>query len=772
MIQILGLRTYLDKSGIEQTMEAFFERGWRAESVQFLFSNIDKFISEIPEDERHNMFYTLSSCLEERGRKFESQSVIPIDIDDMDTTRIDEYIVVILRTLGLPREKVGIIASGNGLHFIIQLPFTFKSTVFFDENKGYYKAMCGRINQALYMHGLSGQADPVVFSKGRMLRLPNTDNVKNGARRKCFFINANIEPIDISLAKLADMPDVQDGDYIHPNAMKKLPKPDTDGVLNGCDYLKWCNENQKILSEPQWYAMLSVISRLEDGRTICHEYSKLHNDYDRTRTDAKITQALESAGPRTCSNISTLWEGCPTCENYDKCKSPIMIKSEGYIRTKDTGFYDVSYTANGAIKRVPDYDGLAKHFDDHHLHLSLEDTGVVYIFQDNYWQELPKHRIYEFAEQNFNPKPSHSMCVEFETKLRRTGLKNQDWFNPQGYVNFQNCILELETGNQLEHTPEMGFRYILPYEYDPEATCPRFTQFLSETMLNDEELISLLCEFMGYSLSGIDPVVGQKALILYGNGSNGKSVFLEVLKLLAGKGNYSTVSLGKDINNETNRYSMSGKLFNVTEETPRDAMVDSTIFKALVSGGEVQARQLYCNSFNMKNYAKIIMACNSLPTNYDDSNGMYRRLLIVPFRATFTERTRDPYLIGKLGEELSGIFNLAYMGYRKFKSSGGMFTHSKQVEKQVSEYRQESHPLSFFIDEVCTLDLNSFSETMTLYAKYKVFCDLAGMKPVDLRFFSRLMTSYLSAHYGVDMRDRLSNVRGFRGIASDVKEIY
>lgn len=772
MIQILGLRTYTGRDGIEKISETFFEKNWRAESVPELFKNLKRYVDQVPKEEQYNLFYTVAHCLEERGRKFEEQDIIPIDIDNIDVNRADEYVSAVLITLGLPRDKVGIVYSGNGIHILIQITKPFDYEGYFEEHRVYYRALCGRINQALYMYGLQGSADPVVFGKGRLLRLPDTFNIKNGAKKKCVLINGNIEPIEISWHKLADMPEVNEGDYIHPNAAKKLPPPDTKGVLEGCEFINWCAANQKTVTEPQWYAMLSIVSRLEDGRELAHEYSRDHDDYNFDRTEAKITQALDAAGPRTCANIESLWSGCHECKFYKQCKSPIMIKSQEYIKSKDTGFYDISYAASGALKRTPDYDGLVKWFDMQHEHVAMDDSGIIYTYSEDHWQEMPKQRLHEFAETWFNPKPTNSMCTEFENKLKRTNLKSQDWFNPQGYVNFKNCVLELSTGKTLDHSSSFGFRYVLPYDYDPDATSPRFNQFLDEVMVNDSDMKKVICQFMGYAISGIDPVIGQKALILYGNGSNGKSVLLEVFKMLAGKGNYSTVSMGADINKETGRYALSGKLFNVTEETPRDAMVDNTIFKALVSGGEVQARRLYCDAFDMKNYAKIVMACNTLPANYDDTNGMYRRLLIVPFRATFTEETKDVFILDKLKEELSGIFNLAYKGYQEFMASNGRFTKAQKIEEQLAEYKHDSHPLSFFIEEECSMEEGAFTASMVLYTRYKSFSEMTGMRPMDIRYFSKLLASYLHTVYGRDMRGRGNGVRGFNGLKISNGEEY
>jgi putative DNA primase/helicase len=768
-VQILGLRSYIDRNGKERKAEKFFEENWRAESIQWLFANIDSVLKNIPEDERWNLYYTAAVCKETKGRILESQNIIPFDIDDIDVTKINTYVNIVCKELDVDINKTGVVFTGNGLQLIVGIKQNIDDVGFFDRERHLYKAICGRINQALYLSGLEGKADTSVFSAGRLLRLPNTLNRKpNKPEREAKIIQQNIEAVDFDLSERTGLPKVEEGEHIHPKAYTKLPDPDPKGVLEGCDFLKYCWENAASISEPQWYAMLSIVGRLPDGNNLCHEFSKPHEGYDYDDTEFKYKQALEASGPRTCDNIDSLWDGCGNCPNRGRCKSPIMLRSESFIATKETGFYEMSIDKNGMEKRgKPSYDDLVKYFSSINPYTTMEVANIVHVFDGRKWVDISRNRIHNFAEVNFDPTPSNQMCTEFESKLKRTNIQNQDWYHVDGAINFNNGVLDLETMDIEDHNPEYGFKYVLPFDYDPNADCPRFKEFLKDVTLNRQDLSDVLVEFMGYSLAGVDPNLGQKALILYGDGSNGKSVFIEILRALAGQDNYSTLSMGNEINKLENRYQLSGKLFNVSEETPTGAMVESSIFKALVSGGEVQARKLYCDAFSMRNYAKIIMACNELPRTNDLSHGMLRRLLIVPFDATFTAKNRDIHIVEKLKEELSGIFNLAMEGYRRFIRLQG-FTQSAVVDTAVTSYVEDNDSVQNFLSDECIMEPESVISSSKLYANYKFYCEQACLNPLNMIKFGKRLRQILLHVYNEDRADRYNingrRMRGYKGI--------
>ena len=119
---------------------------------------------------------------------------------------------------------------------------------------------------------------------------------------------------------------------------------DKKGMINECLFLKHCYEKQADVNEPQWFAMINLISKSgnnpDESRRICHEYSRQHPKYACEETDDKVNNAFNH-GPRRCSSIASIWDGCKECPHYGKVESPVFIKSNDFIPTEHSGFFTV-----------------------------------------------------------------------------------------------------------------------------------------------------------------------------------------------------------------------------------------------------------------------------------------------------------------------------------------------------------------------------------------------------------------------------------------------
>ncbi len=739
-IQILGLREY-EVHGKIKKKEEFFSSNWRAPSVQAMFSSFDEYIKKIPNMERYNLYYTAAVCHEERGRKLKEQTILPFDIDDIDVNRVDEYIPVVCNALGIKRQQTGIVMSGHGLQLLIGIKQPITDEKYFRENRKGYKELCSEIDKGLRSASLVGHADASVFSPARLLRLPNTQNVKLGKEsRASYIIACDIVNVDSPLHALEredemppPIPVAQPTKEVKDRGKRfdRLPL-DRVGVLSGCDFIKYTKANPTEVTEPQWYSMLSILGRVD--RKVAHEYSAGHKDYSFDDCDTKIDQALEASGPITCDHLSTQWSGCEGCKHWKKVKSPISIRRDKFIRTKELGFRTLNLNKNPPTQGKPDYTDLLKYFTIKHPYVSLAEYRSMYTWNGQYWEAYPLNKVKAFAEDHINYPPSNAERVEFLEKSLVNNMKDQEFLNPYGYANFQNGMLRLPGGkstgellNDMEafklydHDPALGLTYILPFDYDKEAECPRFKKFVKEVTCDDPTLEYVLQEYMGYALSNSDPELGERALFLLGEGSNGKSVYLDVMKWLAGDDNYSSVPIDQ-LEKETSRFELYGKLFNVTEETPRAGLKDSSIFKNLVTGGTMIIRQLYKDPMTVKNKTKLIMAANELPRNQDVSKGMFRKILIVPFNAIFEGEKIDRKIREKLKAELPGIFNWAMEGYERLRKNSYHFTMSTAVSNEVALYQDLSDPLRAWCRENVAIvdDDRVFTAVEELYAKYVV----------------------------------------------------
>lgn len=746
MLQILGLRTFVNEKGEEKKYDAFHDKNWRAESLAKLFKELDKHIEEIPESDRWNLFYTVANCSDGK-RDFKSQDVMAFDVDGIDKKHVDAIIAVTCQALEVQPSTIGIVDSGNGLHFLVGLKTTIRDARYFKENRHHYKATCARLDAALDRAGLKGKFDTTVFDARRILRLPRTENRKPGREKvMAAIISDKIKPLAFDITEASGLPKVDATEQISKDFFKKYPNTDTTAIMSGCDFLKAAKENPADIDEPQWYAALSITARLEKGDELSHEISRGHPNYSEDETAQKIDQAVNASGPRTCENINAIWGKCKDCPHFGKVKSPIMIVGEGHIRTENTGFHDVFFGKHGeVVKAIPNYDDLRRFFERMHPYKGLDESKSVVVWNGKYYKAMGELALKEFAQQHFVPLADNKKVGEFYGLVSRSNLTPMEWFEDTtvGKINFNNGVLDLESGVLSPHHPDVGFRYVLPYDYNPEAAAPVFMRMLYRVACGDKEIMQLLLEWIGYCLSGEPPWI-QKAIVWVGGGANGKSTLVNALKFVAGRENYAAVNFDYLNKGEYNRTLLDKKLFNVSEETPTKSMMDDSLFKTLVAGGEVQARSPFEKPYFFRNAAKLTFLCNELPFTTDNTFGFYRRLILVPFLATFTKNDADydPHIEAKLKLELAGIFNLAMAAYKEVKARGGFIT-PKASEDLLEEYRDDSDIVrTWFKDKVLeTGKKEDFTPTAAMYEHFTIFSRACGIKSVPtMQAFSKRFT--------------------------------
>jgi len=670
MIQIRRLRAIPSSNHTSEVkiIDKCFSPDILVPDVKYLFENIDSIVDKIPENERFNCYYTLSDS-EGPRRTFSRQCVVPFDIDNIEVKEelFPKYIEVLTQAIKANKENCSVIFSGNGLQIVVFIDYAFDEEKQFKENKLFYGVICNKINKALEENNLQGHADPVVFSPNRIFRLPKTLNKKkNKPERMARILHLGTGNIRYNLHKISGIPVIHKKDQVTDRELK-AGGIDTQAVLGQCDFLKWCRECQEEVSEPQWYALLSITGRLKNGQEISHAYSSEHPAYNEADTDAKINQAITASNPRTCENISTLWDGCGTCRHNGRVTSPICIRGEGFIATEETGFYTISPQGN----LRPAYEDLRRYLEKEHPYIVNATSGIPYFYSDTHYDAWTRIELKEYAAKHFKPKPEERYANDFIGWVTRENTRRSEWFarSIDGYINFRNGILHIESRTMESHEPKLPFLYCLPFDYDPSATCPKFDRFMEEITGGDSQKELNLLQYMGYAICD-RTYFRKEALLIVGDGSNGKTTFLEVFKALAGRGNYSSLGFD-DLQRDTGCFHLEGKLVNISDEMPNFPIKNSEKFKKLM-GGEIMAKKLYHDSYTIVNSAKFVFACNEIPLMVDKSEGMRRRLLIIPLVEKFDVATGNdnPYILEDLKKELSGIFNRIFEAFLLLKKEG------------------------------------------------------------------------------------------------------
>lgn len=407
------------------------------------------------------------------------------------------------------------------------------------------------------------------------------------------------------------------------------------------------------------------------------------------------------------------------------------------------GFHKDIVLGNGQTRSVPDLDAITDFYFSQTPHFTITKGESMYQFTGKLYEENTPLALKHFAEEHFNPKPSNHTIAEFTAKVQRHSVRPLSWLDSSIHkkINLRNGVLHLDTMSMHPHSERYGFRYVLPFDYEPEAKAPIFEATLSRLFFGDADLCTLFTEFIGYILSG-DECWAQKALVMTGEGKNGKSTMLDLIKyVMGGATNYSVLSLAK-LSQDYSLQTLDGKLANISEEQPTSTLVDSANFKALVAGGEVEVRAIYKPPYTMRGRAKFIFACNQLPDTTDTTFAFYRRLILVPFDRTFEEGSLDfdGKILDKLKCEAPGVFNLALKAYLLAKARG-KFTESTRSSAIMDEYKELSDVVTQWASNNLA-DVEGENLPLTeAFNEYALDCENARTRPLTRNQFTRKMKS-------------------------------
>lgn len=333
--------------------------------------------------------------------------------------------------------------------------------------------------------------------------------------------------------------------------------------------------------------------------------------------------------------------------------------------------------------------------------------------------------------------------------------------NPNPYlINVRNGLYNVLDETLSEHTAKYLSTVQLNVRYMSDAKCPRFLQFLHESV--EEDQVTLIQEMLGYFLIPVNHA--QKCFIIVGKGGAGKSVLLRVLnELLLGKENVSNVAW-QALNDRFKTAELFGKWANICAELPTKGIEDNGIFKALVGEDYLTVEKKNKNPFSFQPYARLLFSCNSIPKNYGDkSEGFYRRLIIVRFNHSVPEERRDPELLEKFRCEADGIFQFALEGLQRLMQNHFHFSETQANAQELQKYREDSNSVLAFVRDCCTLQMDAEVGRMEFFARYKSYCDSCGMAPYSQQNFN----NELEANFPtvVKAADRTGKRRTWRGIS-------
>jgi len=316
-----------------------------------------------------------------------------------------------------------------------------------------------------------------------------------------------------------------------------------------------------------------------------------------------------------------------------------------------------------------------------------------------------------------------------------------DWDADRGVIPVKNGELSYREGrwNVAPHVREHYRTTLIQVDYDPQATAPRFEQFLEEVFLGDPDATDkaiLICEMIGYTL--VTSCEYEKFILLIGPGANGKSVLLDVLRLLIGNGQVAAVQ-PEQMDNRFQRAHLHGKLANIVTEIREGGEIADAALKAITSGELMTAEHKFKPPFDFQPFSTCWFGTNHMPHTRDFSDALFRRALIVEFNRTFSEEAQDKHLKKKLAAELPGIMLLALTAFGGVIERGG-FTIPESCTRAKNQWRLEADQVAQFLQYCCVMEPGAWVEASLLYQSYKTWADENGIKRVlnQINFSKRI----------------------------------
>jgi len=300
----------------------------------------------------------------------------------------------------------------------------------------------------------------------------------------------------------------------------------------------------------------------------------------------------------------------------------------------------------------------------------------------------------------------------------------------------QNGVIEMKKTEFREHRQDDMMTKIANVEYDPNADCPLWKQFIREIMNYKSELINFLQTAAGWALTG--DISEQTMFILYGSGANGKSTFLNTIMYILG--DYATATptetfMKKNGDQTTNDIArLRGIRFVTTTEAEQGRRLSEPLIKRITGNDQMMARFLYGEFFSFTPTFKIFMATNHKPVIKGTDYGIWRRIKLIPFTTRIPEEKQDKDLELKLRSEASGILNWLLEGTKRWLQE--RLNAPDEILNATDEYREEMDVIGNFLNDKCLIEKDLTIRIRELYKAYSDWCEDNKEHAVPERFFT------------------------------------
>ncbi|NNJ11242.1 hypothetical protein EKD04_012935 [Chloroflexales bacterium ZM16-3] len=523
-------------------------------------------------------------------------------------------------------------------------------------------------------------------------------------------------------------------------ATRQVQKVDATGTLGD---IQTCLNilSPDMLREPWAKVGMVLYNELgDDGYELWREWSEPGNTYDESAC-ISTWRSFKGKEPKDKVRIGSLIRWATEANNGI---NPVK-RTEIALDAKETLLSAPLTDAGNAQRFTEMYKGLVRY-----NHTSRQWL----IWSGKHWQYDNVGRIHRFAIEtarafqqavidgvsNYDTKKAAmSIAMGLEDERKRKSMLSTAQTEPDiateesqydadtMLLGVDNGVIDLRTGDFREARQNDYITKLANVAYTPGATCQRWERFMLEVFNDDPDIVKYVQRAVGYSLTG--DTREQVMFLLYGNGRNGKSTFLETMAALLGDYGDTTPFNTFDassLNEQTNDLAaLKGARFVSIVETDEDRRLNESKVKLVTGQDRVKCRFLNKEFFTYKPQFKIWLAVNHKPQIRGTDLGIWRRIQTIPFTVNFTGR-EDKELDTTLRSELPGILNWALEGLRDWLSQG-LNTPTQLVDAATS-YRKENDIVEKWLDDQATIEPEAKVSVAIAYQNFGEWMKLEGYR--------------------------------------------
>ena len=399
---------------------------------------------------------------------------------------------------------------------------------------------------------------------------------------------------------------------------------------------------------------------------------------------------------------------------------------------------------------------------------TYKDTEELLLFDGRVYDGLlAESTVKEYCEQNID-RCQTSHCKEVVEKIKRRSYVLREAFNSYpNIITLENGILNMKTLEFREHTHQNLSTWYIPTKYDPSESNTLdkdndigydsiekqlkgtvFWKYITSCftdektgVVNQKDIYTVL-ETMAFTLIKTNFI--QRSVMFIGSGSNGKSVLLEYLNHLIGSKNITHIPIQDIAEGGFVIANLDGKILNIFADVESTEMRKSGQLKTVIGGEPIEVQRKHRDPYTMIPTCKFVFSANKFPRMYDQSDGSFRRFIVVQFNRQFIGINKDTSLGDKLVknvEETELVFKTMVYLARQLHRRGD-FRYTKSIQDVRLLWNELADPILQYVRERIDEVADNIVTKKDVYNDYYAYCLKNEMTPMKIGAFGKEFSNH------------------------------